>query len=51
MPLPPDSGDPPFDEPVPLSIDGTLDLHAFRPSEVGALVPDWIDACRAAAGS
>ena len=52
MPLPPDGGgppgDPPFDDPVPLPIDGTLDLHAFRPSEVGALVPEWIDACRAA---
>ncbi len=52
MPLPPDgggpAGDPPFDDPVPLPIDGTLDLHAFRPSDVGALVPDFIDACRAA---
>jgi DNA-nicking Smr family endonuclease len=52
MPLPPHGGgppgDPPFDDPVPLPIDGTLDLHAFRPSDVGALVPDFIDACRAA---
>lgn len=52
MPLPPDAGgppgDPPFEDPVPLPIDGTLDLHAFRPSEVGDLVPEWLAACRAA---
>lgn len=44
---PPDGGVP-FPDPVPLPIDGTLDLHAFRPSEVGDLVPEWIDACHAA---
>jgi DNA-nicking Smr family endonuclease len=38
----------PFDDPVPLPIDGTLDLHAFSPAEVGDLVPEWIEACRAA---
>jgi DNA-nicking Smr family endonuclease len=51
MPLPPDAGGPPGDppiDPVPLPIDGTLDLHAFRPSEVGDLVPEWLAACRAA---
>jgi DNA-nicking Smr family endonuclease len=52
MPLPPDAGgppgDPPIEDPVPLPIDGTLDLHAFRPSEVGDLVPEWLAACRAA---
>ena len=45
---PSDSGpgdDSPFPEPVPLPIDGTLDLHAFRPGEVGDLVPAWIEAC------
>ncbi len=52
MPLPTDGGgppgDPPFDDPVPLPIDGTLDLHAFRPDDLGELVPEWIAACRAA---
>ena len=40
--------DDPFPEPVPLPIDGTLDLHAFAPSEVGDLVPEWLRACREA---
>jgi DNA-nicking Smr family endonuclease len=43
---PPD--DDPFPEPVPLPIDGTLDLHAFAPAEVGDLVGEWLGACRAA---
>ncbi len=29
-----------------LPIDGTLDLHTFRPSEVRTLVPDYLAACR-----
>jgi DNA-nicking Smr family endonuclease len=44
----PPGGDSPFPAPVPLPIDGTLDLHAFAPGEVGDLVPEWIGACRAA---
>ncbi|MCW9708343.1 Smr/MutS family protein [Fodinibius salsisoli] len=36
------------DEPNPqeLPIDGTLDLHTFRPQDLGDLIPDYIDACR-----
>ncbi len=44
---PPDQ-DPPSGEPVALPLDGTLDLHAFAPSDVAELVPEWIDASRAA---
>jgi DNA-nicking Smr family endonuclease len=40
--------DEPFAEPVPLPLDGTLDLHTFRPAEVGDLLPEWIEACHAA---
>jgi DNA-nicking Smr family endonuclease len=38
-------GDEPGDDPVPLPIDGTLDLHTFRPQELGDLLPEWIGAC------
>lgn len=44
---PPDDGAP-FQDAVPLPLDGTLDLHAFRPGDVKDLVPEWIDASHAA---
>ena len=40
--------DDPFAGPVPLPLDGVLDLHAFRADDVGDLVPEWIEACAAA---
>ena len=27
-------------------IDGTLDLHTFHPSDVKALIPDYLIACK-----
>lgn len=33
-------------EPIDFPIDGTLDLHAFRPNEVRDLVRDYIEECR-----
>lgn len=44
MDAPPD----PFDGPVPLPLDGLLDLHAFDPRDLGELLPAWIDECHAA---
>jgi DNA-nicking Smr family endonuclease len=36
------------DEPIHIPIDGTLDLHAFRPSDIKSLVPDYLEECREA---
>lgn len=36
----------PFGEPVPLEINGELDLHTFSPREIGDLIPTWLEACR-----
>lgn len=33
-------------DPVELPIDGELDLHTFRPGEIGELIPDYLEACR-----
>lgn len=35
-----------MDDFVELPIDGTLDLHTFAPSEIGGLIPDYLQACR-----
>jgi DNA-nicking Smr family endonuclease len=32
--------------PFELPIEGVLDLHTFRPDEIGDLVPDYLQACR-----
>jgi len=36
------------DEPVKVPIDGTLDLHTFRPSDIKFLVPDYLEECQKA---
>jgi len=35
------------DEPIQLPIDGVLDLHTFRPSEIKNLVADYLAECQA----
>ncbi|MFQ5510597.1 MAG: Smr/MutS family protein [Candidatus Krumholzibacteriia bacterium] len=34
------------DDPIEIPIDGTLDLHAFHPRDVGELVADYLSECR-----
>lgn len=34
------------EEEIILPIDGVLDLHTFRPQEIGRLVPDYLEECR-----
>jgi DNA-nicking Smr family endonuclease len=36
------------DDRIELPIDGTLDLHAFSPRDVGSLVADYVDAAHEA---
>jgi DNA-nicking Smr family endonuclease len=40
------SDESPFDQPIPLEIDGVLDLHTFHPKELPGLIEDYIAACR-----
>jgi len=35
-----------MDEPMQLPIDGVLDLHTFKPSDIKGLVPDYLAACQ-----
>jgi DNA-nicking Smr family endonuclease len=41
-------GEPPFDGPVRLPLDGVLDLHAFDPADLGDLLPAWLEESHAA---
>lgn len=36
-----------FDAPVPLPITGELDLHTFRPQDLGELIPAYLAECAA----
>lgn len=35
----------PYNQPVVLTINGNLDLHTFRPSDLAPLLRDYIDEC------
>jgi DNA-nicking Smr family endonuclease len=39
------SADPDPDAAVPLPITGELDLHTFRPQDLGELIPAYLEAC------
>jgi len=32
-------------DPIELPINGVLDLHHFQPSDLGSLIPEYIEAC------
>lgn len=40
------SEDQPGENPIELPIDGVLDLHTFKPKEIGDLVPTYLAACQ-----
>ncbi len=39
--------EPATDAPVPLPITGELDLHTFRPADLGELIPAYLEECSA----
>ncbi len=41
------ASEPATDAPIPLPITGELDLHTFRPSDLGELIPAYLAACAA----
>ena len=36
------------DKEIQIPIDGTLDLHTFRPNEIGSLIPEYLHECKKA---
>jgi dsDNA-specific endonuclease/ATPase MutS2 len=42
--MPPEPED---EAPVPIPITGELDLHTFRPEDLGELIPAYLDECAA----
>lgn len=43
---PDEPSDVPPPEPLPLPVDGVLDLHTFRPQDVKLVVTEYLTACR-----
>jgi len=41
------AADDPEEAPVPLPITGELDLHTFRPEDLGELIPAYLEECLA----
>ncbi len=42
------NGPDPWDEPIQMPIDGVLDLHTFKPSDLPGLLNDYLEACQEA---
>jgi len=40
--------DPPFDEPVVVPIEDSIDLHAFAPKDIPSVVEEYLEQCRRA---
>ncbi len=38
----------PFEKPVEIEINGTLDLHTFSPRDIKTLIPEYLTQCRKA---
>lgn len=36
----------PFSDPLALPIEAALDLHTFRPQDLGDVVPEYLEECR-----
>jgi DNA-nicking Smr family endonuclease len=34
------------EDPIEMPIDGTLDLHTFKPTEIKTLIPEYLEECR-----
>jgi len=43
----PSDGEPNPDEPVPIPLDGELDLHPFSPRDIPSVVEEYVRACAA----
>jgi len=40
--------DPPFDEPVVLPLEDSIDLHSFSPKDISSVVAEYLEQCVAA---
>ena len=40
--------DPPFDEPVVLPLEDSIDLHPFSPKDISSVVAEYLEQCVAA---
>ena len=45
QPEDPDDADSPFDKPIVVPIEDSIDLHAFSPKEIPSLVEEYIEQC------